>query len=288
MSLEAVRKSPSRLRKEAIVERFLELSREYPTLIMADFSRIPADHFGKVRKELMPDVKFFVMKKTLIKKACELSDRKGLKELVSKLPTNLVVIFSRRDPFETYRLVSERKVEVFMKPGEVAEEDVVIPAGPTDLAPGPILMDLRAMNVPTKIQGGKVAIAESVTVLRKGERASAQVADLLRNLNIRPLKVGFRVTGAIDEEGLFYSPEVLSVSLEDILKSIQMAQARSLSLAIEIGEINKHTIVPLTQRAIIRSLTLSLSIGWLSDTTIPLLIRKAIQAARILKEKVGA
>lgn len=286
MSLEALRKSASRLRKETIVERFLRLSREYPTIMIADFSRIPANHFGKVRKELAPDVKFFVMKKTLIKKACELSDRRGLRELVNRLPMNLVVIFSRRDPFETYRLVSERSVEVFMKPGEVAEEDIVIPAGPTDLAPGPILMDLRAMNVPTKIQGGKVFIAESTTVLRKGERASTQVADLLRSLNIKPLRVSFKVTGAIDEEGLLYSAEVLSVSLEDILRSIQMAHAKSLSLAVEIGEMNKHTIVPLTQRAVRRSLALSLGIGWLSDLTIPLLIRKAAQTARMLKEKV--
>lgn len=286
--METVRKSRSRIRKEAIIGRFLELAREYPTIMLADFSRIPADHFGKVRKELAPDVKFFVMKKTLIKKACELSDRNGLKELVKRLPMNLVVIFSKKDPFETYRLISERKVEVFMKPGDLAEEDVVIPAGPTDLAPGPILMDLRAMNIPTKIQGGKVAIAESVTILKKGDRASVQIADLLRNLNIKPLKVGFKVTGALDDEGLMYSLEVLSVSLEDILRSIQMAHLRSLSLAIEIGEINRHTIAPLTQRAIRRALTLSVGIGWLSDVTIPLLIRKAVQAATILREKVGA
>ncbi|MEM3371662.1 MAG: 50S ribosomal protein L10 [Candidatus Korarchaeum sp.] len=288
MSLETVRKSKSRIRKEASIKRFLELAREYPTIMLADFSRIPADHFGRVRKELAPNVRFFVMKKTLIKKACELSDRDGLKELVNRLPMNLVVIFSKKDPFETYRLISERKVEVFMKPGDVAEEDVVIPAGPTDLAPGPILMDLRAMNIPTKIQGGKIAISESITLLKKGEKASAQVADLLRNLNIKPLKVGFKVTGALDDEGLIYSPEVLSVSLEDILKSVQIAHLRSLNLAIEIGEINRYTIAPLTQRAIKRAFALSVGIGWLSDATIPLLIRKAVQVATIIGGKVGA
>lgn len=287
MSLEIVKKSASRMRKEAALERFLRLAREYPTIMLSDFSRIPAAHFGKVRKELTPYVKFLVIKKTILKKACELSDRRGLKELVKDLPMNLVVIFSKRDPFETYRLVSERKVEVFMKPGDLAEEDIVLPAGPTELAPGPILMDLRAMNIPTKIQGGKVAIAESVTLLKKGERASVQIADLLRSLNIKPLKVGFRIKGALDDEGLVYSAEVLSVSLEDVLKSIQMAHSRSLNLAIEIGEINKHTVVPITQRAVRRALVLSLGIGWLSDATIPILIWRATRVARALREKVG-
>lgn len=287
MSLKAVRKSKAMKRKEEIIEKFLKLVREYPTVMLADFSRIPADYFERIRRELSPDVKFFVMKKTLFKKACEICDRKGLGELSKKIPQNLVVIFSRRDPFETYRLVTERKVEVFMKPGDLAEEDVVLPAGPTDLAPGPILMDLRAMNVPTKIQGGKIAIAETVTVLKKGESASAQIVDLLKALKIKPLKVGFKVTGAIDGEGLVYSPEVLSITKEEILSLIQLAHFRTLALAIEIGEINRHTVAPLAQRAVRRALALSLGIGWVSDITLPLLIRKAVQAAKLLKEKIN-
>lgn len=287
MALETVRKSKARIRKEAIIEKFLRLVKDYPTVMVADFSRIPADHFERVRRELSPEIKFFVMKKTLFRKACELCERKGLKELAERMPQSLVVILSRKDPFETYRLVSERKVEIFMKPGDVAEEDVVLPAGPTDLAPGPILMDLRAMNVPTKIQGGKVAISETVTLLRKGERASAQLVDLLKALKIKPLKIGFRVTGAIDDEGLVYSPEVLSVSREELLSLIQLAHLKSLTLAVELGEINRHTVVPLTRKAVMRALALSVGIGWLSDATLPLLIRKAVQLAKILKNRTN-
>jgi len=289
MALETVRrKSNARIRKEEAINKFLKLLKEYPTVMVGDFSRIPANHFEKVRKELSPDVKFFVMKKTLLKRACELSDRKGLKKLLDAMPQSLVIIFSRKDPFDTYKLISERKTEIFMKPGDVAEEDVVIPAGPTDLAPGPILMDLRAMNIPTKIQGGKVAIAETVTLLKKGERASAQITDLLRALNIKPLKVGFKVTGAIDESGLFYSPEVLSVTKEDILRLLGEAHMRSLNLAIELGEINRHTLAPMVQRAAVRAIALSMKLNWVSDLTIPLLMRKAVQLAKLLEEKIGA
>jgi len=289
MALETVRrKSNARIRKEEAINKFLKLLKEYPTVMVGDFSRIPANHFEKVRKELSPDVKFFVMKKTLLKRACELSDRKGLKKLLDAMPQSLVIIFSRKDPFDTYKLISERKTEIFMKPGDVAEEDVVIPAGPTDLAPGPILMDLRAMNIPTKIQGGKVAIAETVTLLKKGERASAQITDLLRALNIKPLKVGFKVTGAIDESGLFYSPEVLSVTKEDILRLLGEAHMRSLNLAIELGEINRHTLAPMAQRAAVRAIALSMKLNWVSDLTIPLLMRKAVQLAKLLEEKIGA
>ncbi len=281
------RQSPQRVRKAKMMERFKELAQEYPTVMLADFTRVPADHFQLVRKELSPDIKFFVIKKRLAQKAAEGMDRRGIKELVKRMPMSLVAIFSRKDPFETYRLVAERKAEVFLKPGDVAEEDIIIPKGPTDIAPGPILTDLRAMGIPTKIQGGKITISEDFTILRKGEVATPQVADLLRNLDIRPLKVGFRVTAAIDEDGLLYLPEVLSVTPEDIMEMIARAHTAALNLALEMGEINRHTIRPLTERAVARALALALEAKWLSDRTIPLLIRKAAAAAKALKEKVS-
>lgn len=281
------RQSPQRLRKARLIERFIELAKDYPTIMLADFTRIPADHFQRVRKELAPDIKFFVIKKRLAQKAAERMDRKGIQELLKRTPTNLVAIFSKKDPFETYKLVTERKAEVFLKPGDVAEEDIVIPKGPTDIAPGPILTDLRAMGVPTKIQGGKIAISQDFTILKKGEVASSQVADLLRNLNLKPLKVEFKVTAAIDEDGLVYLPELLAITREDIIEMLAKAHMASLNLALELGEINRHTVKPLTQRAVARALALALEVRWLSDKTIPLLIRRAAVAAKVLKEKVS-
>ncbi|MDK2372033.1 MAG: 50S ribosomal protein L10 [Candidatus Korarchaeota archaeon] len=281
------KQSPQRIRKARMMERFIELAKEYPTIMLADFARVPADHFQRVRKELAPDIKFFVIKKRLVQKAAERMDRKGIQELVKRMPMSLVAIFSRKDPFETYRLVTEKKAEVFLKPGDVAEEDIVIPKGPTDIAPGPILTDLRAMGIPTKIQGGKIAISEDFTIVKKGETASPQVADLLRNLNIKPLKVGFKVTAAIDEDGLLYLPEILSITREDIMEMVIRAHSAALNLALEMGEINRHTVRPLTERAVERALALALEAAWLSDKTIPLLIRKAAVAAKVLQEKVS-
>lgn len=280
------RQSPQRLRKAKMIEKFIEIAEEHPTIMLADFTRVPADHFQKVRKELAPDIRFFVIKKRLAQKAAEKIDRNGIRELMKKMPTGLVVIFSKKDPFETYKLVTERKVEVFLKPGDVAEEDVIIPEGPTDLAPGPILNDLRAIGIPTKIQGGKIAISQDFTILKKGEAALPQVADLLRSLNIKPLKVGFKVTAAIDEDGLLYSPELLSITREDIIEMLAKAHAAALNVSLELGEVNRHTIRPLTQRAAARALALALEAKWLSDKTIPLLIMRAAAAARALKGRI--
>ncbi len=289
MSAVAVRKreSPQRARKARMMEKFAELVEKYPTIMFADFARVPASHFQHIRKELSPDIKFFVIKRRLVSKVANELDRKGLDKLLKHMPLNLVAIFSKKDPFETYRLITERKVNVYLKPGDIAEDDVIIPKGPTDIAPGPILTDLRAMGIPTKIQGGKIAITENYTIAKKGEAISPQVADLLRNLNIKPLKVGFKVTAAVDDEGLLYLPEVLSVTREDIVNMLAKAHSAALNIAIEIGEINRYTIRPLTEKAIRGAFSLALEIDWISDKTIPHLLRKAVVVAKALKEKVS-
>ncbi len=281
------RKSKQRIRKAKVMEKFIKLIQEYPVVMLADFTRVPANHFQQVRKELAPNIKFYVIKKRLAKKAAEMVERKGLNKLLERMPQNLVVILSKEDPFETYRKVTERKAEVFVKPGEVAEDDIVIQKGPTDLAPGPILTDLRAMNIPTKIQGGKIAIAQDVVIVRKGEVVSKQVADILKNLGIKPVKVGFKVTGAIDEEGILYLPEVLSVTKEEILENLSVAISSALTLAMEIKEINRYTIRPLTAKAVLQSVALATEIGWVTDKTIRPIITKAVTVARALKEKVN-
>ncbi len=281
------RQSKQRIRKAKVMERFVKLVQEYPVIMLADFARIPADHFQKVRKELSPSIKFYVIKKRLAKKAAEMVERKGLKELLKRMPQNLVVILSKEDPFETYRKVVEKKAEVFVKPGEVAEEDIIIPKGPTDISPGPVLTDLRAMNVPTKIQGGKIAITQDVVLVKKGEVVSKQVADLLKTLGIKPIRVGFKVTGAIDQEGILYLPDVLSITRDQIIENLGTAASRAMAIAMEIGEINKYTVKPLTAKAALQSLAVATEIGWITDKTLRPIVLKAVNVARAIKEKIN-
>ncbi len=289
MSTITVRKkeSPQRARKAKIMEKFVELINKYPTIMFADFARVPANHFQHARKELSPDIRFFVIKRRLVFKVASELDKKRLDKLLKHMPLNLVVIFSKKDPSETYRLITERKANVFLKPGDIAESNIIIPKGPTDIVPGHILTDLRAMNIPTKIQGGKIAIIENFTIAKKGEVISHQIADLLRNLDIKPLKVGFKIKAAVDSEGLLYLPEVLSIAREDVVNMLTKAHSTALSIAIEMREINKYTIKPLAEKAIRGALNLALEIGWISDKTIPYLIRKAVIIAKTLKEKVS-
>ncbi len=282
------RKSPARLRKEEIVRKIVEGAKEFPTVMFADFGRSPADFLQRIRKELAPDTKLMVVKKRLVPIAFSKVDfREGLNKLLDHMPQRLMIIFSKESPWGLYQKLREKTVNVDILPGEVAKEDIVIPAGPTDLAPGPILTDLRALGVPTKIVGGKISISEDFVIVRKGEKVQAQIAEILKALGIKPVEVRLEVSGAVDREGIFWSPEVLAKTREEILEELGRAAGAGIALAIEQGIVTDKTVEPIVARAAQKALALASEIGWVSPKTAELILRKAAARARALEAALG-
>ena len=56
------------------------------------------------------------------------------------------------------------------KAGETAPEDIVIEKGPTSFKPGPIVGELQQAGIPAAIEGGKVRIRETKTVVKERHR----------------------------------------------------------------------------------------------------------------------
>ncbi len=236
-----VRETP-RQRKARIIGRIRELAGKYPVIMFADFGGMPSSDFQRLRKLLAGRAKIMVAKKRIARVALSEMDRPGMDRLLDAIPGQLAIIFTEEPPGRIFRVVSNFHAEVPIKPGQEAQEDVVIPAGPTDLPPGPALSDLKALDIPTKIQGGKIAVTKRITILKKGEKASQQVADVLKLLGIRPIRVSLRVTGALDGTGLFYSPEILAIGPEEVSKWISQAAASALRLAVEAAFVTPETV----------------------------------------------
>jgi large subunit ribosomal protein LP0 len=75
------------------------------------------------------------------------------------------------------------------KVGQVAERDVIVPAGPTGCDPGQTNW-FQALNVPTKIVKGQIEIVSELKLITKGEKVGASEAGLLQKLNILPFTYG--------------------------------------------------------------------------------------------------
>ncbi len=276
-------------RKRRILETIKELVRKYPTVMLADFYRIPGDAFQKIRADLRPHTRIYVAKRRLIAKAFKEvnSERKNIERLVDYIPQNAALICSSKSPLEVARLLREKEARVFARPGEIAEEDIEIPEGPTDLTPGPVLNDLRALGVQTKIKGGKISIEKSQIVLRRGEKIPRHIADILRMLDVRPMKVGLRTSAAVDQEGILYSSDILGITDEEIFEQISEAAAKAITLACEVGEVTSQTVPILVARAVKNANCLAVEVGWITEKTLPQIIRRVVKIAEIVSSKIG-
>ncbi len=277
-----------RERKVRLVEKIRKLCTEYPVVMFADFGRFPASAFQRLRKELASNTKLLVTKKRLVPIAFKDLKRPGLEKLLEHVPNNLVIIFSKESPSKIYKRLVESKVEVFIKPNEVAQKDIVIPEGPTDLMPGPVLTDLRALGVKTRIRGSKIWIDSEKLLVKAGEKVSPEIADVLHKLGIKAMEIYIRPTAAIDLEGNLHLPDVLSITPDKVKEMVKDAFQNAFRLAVSVGEIDKLTVGVLIQRAYANALSLAKEINWMSPETLPELLKKAYLNAKLIEKVIEA
>src|SRR3989344_765014 len=72
--------------------------------------------------------------------------RAMLKQKVKGMPA---LLFTKDNPFALNVLIERNKSEAPAKAGQTAPRDIVVKAGPTSFAPGPILSELAAVGIKT-------------------------------------------------------------------------------------------------------------------------------------------
>ena len=153
---------------------------------------IPASQLRKIRANLKGNATFIVSKNSLLKLAInEVSKtKKGIDQLVDFIDGQCGVIMTDTDPFKLYQTLEETKTKAPAKGGELAPEDIVIEEGETPFKPGPIVGDLQKAGIPAAIDGGKIVIKSTKTLVKAGEPIPKTLAPMLTKLDIFPLTEG--------------------------------------------------------------------------------------------------
>ena len=206
-------------------------AKEYTLIGLVDMYGIPAQQVQQIRRNLRGKAVIKVTRNTLIEHAlAEIGgDAKGLTKFISG---HSAMIFSNDNPFKLYKQLEKTKTKMAAKAGETAPEDIVVEKGPTSFKPGPIVGELQQAGIPAAIEGGKVKIRETKTIVKKGAVISAKIAGVLIKLDIKPMDVGLALQAAF-HEGTIYEPSVLSV---DETKSPRTAPASRPAGVQPVGE----------------------------------------------------
>jgi len=271
--------------KAAFVAELKELVKSNKSVGVLNMEKIPAALVLKVKTDLAGKVKIKMGRKTLIERALDESDKKGIKDVKEMLVGPIAIVFSGSNAFEMFKEVKTTKVQVAAKEGDVVEKDIVIPKGPTQIPPGPAISTLQKVGIKTQVQGGKLAIMNDTTVLKAGGTVTADVVSALNLLGIMPNEKSLNVS-AILEDGIIYRSDVLDIDMEAFVADVLKCVSRSISLSLASGFLFKESAPLAVKKAFLEARAIALEANILTSDTADLVIAKAVRVAKAVEEKM--
>lgn len=257
------------------VDEITKLINQHKIVGIASLQKVRAPQLQAFKKNLAGTVLMRVIKNKLMKMAIEnCKDKPDLKKLEEHLEGSNVYLFTDLNPFNLALTLERGKVKTTAKSGDIAAFDVVVPSGSTGQPPGPIISQLNAAGLPTRIESGSVWVSRDTLVVRKGEVIDERLASVLSKLGIKPVESGLAMSFVYDD-GLIITRDQLRIDVDKTKQSIGSAQADAFALSLSIAYPTTDSITALLQVAHREAYALSINAAAPTKDTIGDLIRKA-------------
>jgi large subunit ribosomal protein L10 len=231
------KKIPKKVKKQKVLEELMKLMKSNEIIAIASLKGLRARQLQEIRKILRNNgIYLKVAKNTLFKKAIEecSNDLKNIEALGKYLSEQNAFIFSNGNPFELALILEKNKVYMEAKAGDIAQNDIIVPAGNTGMTPGPIISKFNALKIPVKIEEGSIWITKDTIVAKKGDIISPDLADILKRLNIKPIEVKMRIK-ALYFNGRILGEEELKLNIEEYHQMIKDAVRNAYVIAIDVA-----------------------------------------------------
>ncbi|MFQ5978770.1 MAG: 50S ribosomal protein L10 [Candidatus Heimdallarchaeota archaeon] len=271
-------------RKERLLQEIGDLVAKYPVAGVVSLEGISSSVMQKIRAALRNQAtEIRIAKNTIKRLALEkaVKDKKGIKVLISHLDGSCGLIFTEMNPFRLQKILLENQMPAPAKAGQTSLVNVTVPAGITSMEPGPIIGQLNALGLPTRIEKGKIRITKSTEVLKAGETVTQAHADVLNRLGILPFKAGLSLSVAF-EAGELIEGSALAIDEERLFQQLTQGYQGALALALEITFPTLDTIQLLLQRASTSARNLALEANILTPVTAKTILGKAFHQGRAL------
>lgn len=228
--------------KKAAVAELKKKLAEYPVVAVATLQNLPSRQYNLIKKKLRGQAEIIVARTTLLQRAID-EARPELKELAKQFSGSSALLFTKQNPFKLYQAIKANKSKTAAKAGQIAPIDLVVPAGETSLAPGPVLTELKQAGISARIVGPKVVIDKDSRVAKKGDVLTDVQAKVLAKLGVEPMEVGLNVLAAW-EAGTVYLQAILDVDADSFKQQLILAHQQAVNLGVH-AEIFNATTTPL-------------------------------------------
>ncbi|MFC1801594.1 50S ribosomal protein L10 [Nanoarchaeota archaeon] len=269
-------------KKKEIVKQIADLINKYPIVGVVNMSGLPAPQLQTMRESLRKDVELIMARKKLMTLGLQNAGKEGVTELEKYFRGVPALLFTKENPFKLYAILEKSKSSAPAKGGQEAPKDIIVKAGGTPFAPGPIIGELGSIGIKTGVEGGKIAIKEDSVVVKEGEIISGKVAEILKRLDVKPMEIGLDLV-AVWEDGTVFKGSDLRIDEAEYEQNIINAAQWAVNLSIEAGIPTADTIELMIIKAFNDAKAVALEGNILADAVIEEVLGKVEREALALK-----
>jgi large subunit ribosomal protein L10 len=271
-------------KKKKLVQKLTELVQAYPVIALVNMHNLPAKQLQNMRGQLLrKGVIIFMARKKLLQLALKDSQKPNIEQLIQKIKGMPALLLAKDNPFILCSILQKNKSPAPAKLNQIVPKDIVVPAGPTNFAPGPIISELAGVGIKTKVEEGKLVIVQDATVAKEGDTVSQKLAELLKRLDVQPMEIGLDLVAAWEKD-LVFDAKQLYIDEEEYFNNVISAFQEAFNLSVEITYPTKDNIGLLLQKAFQESKGLALEQDILTDLTTEEILAKSEKQALSLKE----
>lgn len=269
--------------KKDRVGELTDILKQDGVIAIVDTNGVPATAMLGMRAELRDSMTMTMAKKTLFRLAWKSAgfDEQVLEDMMENATQPVLVHTSQLNAFQLFNELEKTRTGRSAKEGDIAPQDIIVEAGPTDFAPGPIVGELSAVGIPAKIDKGKVMIQKTITAVEEGNPIPGELGLMLDKLGIKPIEIGIILCGAL-QDGILMPPEDLDLDLDGLRTKIAQAVSGSFNVACTVRWFTPETMPALLGKAKSEALAVAVEAGVTNSETVPLFISRANARAMAL------
>jgi len=212
-----------------------QLFEKYNRLFVVHADNVGSKQMQETRIALRGKAEILMGKNTMMRKAIrgQISKNPDLEKLLPQVVGNIGFVFTSEDLTEIRDILLSNKKEAPAKAGAIAPLDVFVPPGNTGQGPEKTSF-FQALAIPTKIAKGTIEILSEIHLIKMDDKVGASEAALLQMLKIRPFHYGL-IINAVYDDGSIFSPAVLDITDDDIIKTFCSGIANIAAVSLAIG-----------------------------------------------------
>lgn len=274
---------PAVKKKAEQVKEVLGEMKGYKTVSLVALEKLPDSLLQLLRKKIKEDGgKVRILKKAVLSRVLEANPK--LKEKVSEADKPVALIMTNWTPYQLNKFFKQNTKKRAAKTGENAPYEIVVPAGETDLPPGPALSELKAGGVNVQIKGGKIVVAKDSVVAKAGDKITSAKSKALQTLDVKPFTVQAQLIFGYDGEYV-YEKSVLDIG-DTVVQDLTAAARDAFNLSVNADYPTAGNIDMLLQGAYMQSVNVAVNSDTYSQVSIDDALLKAILQSEAISKSV--